>query len=72
MVRERGTDAARTGFGVGFSSVLSERELLEDKLGLGGCIISLYFLSDFFARSFSKACTILLSIVYNLIFWFLS
>lgn len=54
MVRERGTDAARTGFGVGFSSVLSERELLEDKLGLGGCIISLYFLSNFLQDPFQR------------------
>lgn len=54
MVRERGTAAARTGFGAGFSSVFSDRELLENKLGLGGCIISLYFLSDFLQSPFQR------------------
>lgn len=54
MVRERGTDAAWAGFGTGFSSLLSDRELLEDKLGLGGCIISLYFLSNFLQDPFSR------------------
>lgn len=54
MVTERGTDAARTGFGAGFSSVLSDRELLEDKLGLGGCMISLYFPSNFLQDLFQR------------------
>lgn len=54
MVRERGTDAVQTGFGV--FSVLSDRELLGDKLGLGlgGCIILLYFLSNFLQDPFQR------------------
>lgn len=52
MVRERGTDASQTGFWV--FSVLSDRELLGDKLGLGGCIISLYFLSNFLQDPFQR------------------
>lgn len=54
MVRDRGTHAAQTGFGAGFSSGLSDREFLEDKLGLGGCIILLYFPSDFLQDPFQR------------------
>ena len=52
MVRERGTDAAQTEFG--FFSLLSDRDLLGDKLGLGGCIILLYFLSNFLQDPFQR------------------
>lgn len=52
-----------------FFCVLRQRTLWE-QAGLRWLHNFTVFPKRFFAKSFSKACTILLSIVYNLIFWF--
>lgn len=52
MVRERGTGTAQTGSGA--ASVLSDRDLLGEKLGFDGCIILLYFLSNFLQDPFQR------------------